>query len=90
MKRIGALVRGRVQGVGFRYFAESTARGQALTGWVRNTSDGNVELEAQGSEEGIAGFVEELRNGPRTGYVSDLQIYEMPLLKSESGFEIRY
>lgn len=90
MKRIGVLVQGRVQGVGFRYFAESTARELALTGWVRNTPDGNVELEAQGSEEGITGFIAELRNGPRTGYVSDMQILEMPLLKSESAFEIRY
>lgn len=90
MKRIGALVRGRVQGVGFRYFAESSAGGHMLTGWVRNTPDGNVELEAQGSEEGITGFIAEIRNGPRTGHVSDIQIYEMPLLKSESGFEIRY
>lgn len=90
MKRVGALVRGRVQGVGFRYFAQSKAGEQALTGWVRNTPDGNVELEAQGEEGNMAGFIADLRNGPRIGHVSDVQIGELPLLKSESGFEIRY
>jgi acylphosphatase len=90
MKRIGALVRGRVQGVGFRYFAQSKAGEQALIGWVRNTPDGNVELEAQGPEESIAGFIADLKNGPRIGHVEDVRICELPLLKSESGFEIRY
>jgi acylphosphatase len=79
-----------VQGVGFRCFAQSKAREGTLTGWVRNTPDGNVELEAQGSEGDIAEFIEELRTGSRNGYVSDVQVYEMPVVKSESAFEIRY
>lgn len=90
MKRIGVLVQGRVQGVGFRYFAQSLARELAITGWVRNTPDGNVELEAQGPDGNIAGFIAGLRQGPRIGYVSDMQIGELPLSQSESWFEIRY
>ena len=44
---------GRVQGVGFRYRASHAANGLGVTGWVRNNSDGTVEMEAQGTEEQI-------------------------------------
>ena len=46
-------VRGRVQGVGFRCFAQETAESLGLTGWVRNREDGAVEAEAQGTVEVI-------------------------------------
>ena len=44
---------GRVQGVGFRYRAESAANSYSVGGWVRNLSDGTVEMEAEGYEESI-------------------------------------
>jgi acylphosphatase len=90
VRRIGALVRGRVQGVGFRYFAQAAAREQALTGWVRNTPDGDVELEAQGGEAAVAAFIDDLHRGPGTGHVSDVRVCDLPPEKSETGFEIRY
>lgn len=90
MKRIGALVSGRVQGVGFRYFAQSKAGELALAGWVRNTPDGKVELEAQGEDSSVTSFIRELRNGPRIGYVSGVRIFELPVSESDSRFEIRY
>jgi acylphosphatase len=79
-----------VQGVGFRFFAQSKAGELSLTGWVRNTSDGRVELEAQGGEERVAEYVRELRHGPRIGHVADMQICSLEVSESESRFEIRY
>jgi acylphosphatase len=55
---------GRVQGVGFRFFTERTARLEGLTGWVRNTEDGSVEVFAEGDAEAIARFEAKLRKGP--------------------------
>jgi len=90
MKRIGALVRGRVQGVGFRYFTQAAAQELALTGWVRNTPDGDVEIEAQGPEDAAASFLAEIHRGPQAGFVSTVQVYDLTPSRAESGFEIRY
>jgi acylphosphatase len=67
-------VSGRVQGVGFRYFTQRTARRFGLTGWVRNCFDGSVELEAQGPEESLKQLEDELRRGPSFGHVEHLEI----------------
>ncbi|HTA18932.1 MAG TPA: acylphosphatase, partial [Polyangia bacterium] len=53
MKRLRAVVRGRVQGVGFRASAASEARRLQLTGWVRNQLDGTVETEAEGDDAAV-------------------------------------
>ena len=47
-------VKGRVQGVGYRYFVRQTAQSLSLTGWVRNCPDGDVEAQAQGGEQDLA------------------------------------
>jgi hypothetical protein len=49
MHRLHAVVHGRVQGVGFRYFVMREARALGLSGWVRNQADGSVEVEAEGA-----------------------------------------
>jgi acylphosphatase len=90
MKRIGAVVEGRVQGVGFRYFTQETACRHHLSGWVRNTPEGNVELEAQGGTADIEAFVKELREGPQLSQVTGLRTYDMPLEENEQGFAIRH
>jgi acylphosphatase len=54
--RLRATVRGRVQGVGFRWFVQENARHLELSGWVRNATDGSVELEVEGNEAAIARF----------------------------------
>lgn len=56
-------ISGRVQGVGFRYTAKAKAEEYQLTGWVRNKMDGTVELEAEGNEEQIDAYVNELSSG---------------------------
>lgn len=57
-------VRGRVQGVGFRFFAERAALREGLHGWVRNAPDGTVEIEAEGEAEAMARFEAHISVGP--------------------------
>jgi acylphosphatase len=65
-------VRGRVQGVGFRWFAREHARRLGLAGWVRNCADGSVEAAAAGSDAAVEEFLAVLRRGPDGARVDDL------------------
>ena len=65
-------IRGRVQGVGFRYWTRRTAAARGLEGWVRNRRDGSVEALLIGGPEAIAAVVEACRNGPPLAQVSDI------------------
>ncbi|MFI5229776.1 MAG: acylphosphatase [Gemmatimonadales bacterium] len=64
MTRVHVAVRGRVQGVGFRWFARERARGLDLAGWVSNRPDGSVEVAAEGAEPAIATLRAALGEGP--------------------------
>lgn len=66
------VVRGRVQGVGFRMFAADAARHEGLTGWVRNLDDGSVEAHAEGEAESVARFEQRLRHGPPAARVDSV------------------
>ena len=66
-------VAGRVQGVGFRWFTQRQAKKHGVTGWVRNRTDGTVELEAWGSEEELSRFRSAVRSGPAISSVSNLE-----------------
>jgi acylphosphatase len=68
------IVRGRVQGVGFRYFVARQARALELIGWVRNLPDGSVEASAAGSEEALENFERALREGPRMSRVDAVHV----------------
>jgi acylphosphatase len=59
------LIRGRVQGVGFRYFAERAAHSLGVHGYVRNLDDGGVEVYAEGPEPKLSQLAGMLRQGPR-------------------------
>jgi acylphosphatase len=63
------VVRGRVQGVGFRWFVEREAHILGVHGWVRNRPDGTVEVLAMGSREQLAGLRSRLQAGPRASRV---------------------
>jgi acylphosphatase len=65
-----AVVSGRVQGVGFRFFAERAARDAGVRGWVRNVPDGSVETFAEGEEKAVRRYLETLRKGPVLGRVT--------------------
>jgi acylphosphatase len=71
------IVRGRVQGVGFRWFVREHARTLRLAGWVKNRLDGAVELEVEGPAERIAElmtFVGEGPDGAVVGAIEDVQV----------------
>ncbi len=58
------VISGRVQGVGFRWFAHDAARREGVTGWVRNLPDGRVEAHVEGDEDAVTRVERALRNGP--------------------------
>jgi acylphosphatase len=70
------LIEGRVQGVGYRYWAESMARELNLAGWVRNLRDGRVELIVAGDADQIAEMIKACWQGPRSARVERLS--ELP------------
>lgn len=72
------LVRGRVQGVGFRYFVQKEAVRLNLRGWVRNLDDGRVEALAAGSPAQLAEFEGALHRGPRWAEVRGVDCEEAP------------
>jgi len=82
-------VRGRVQGVGFRYFVERAARQLNLTGWVRNRDDGDVEVYAAGSSTQLAELAAMLWKGPRWAEVRGVDETEAPL-EQNTGFFIKH
>ncbi|HXT17757.1 MAG TPA: acylphosphatase [Gemmatimonadaceae bacterium] len=71
--RLHVVVRGRVQGVGFRWFVREQARSLGLAGWVTNRSDGAVEAEADGSEAALSEFHQALAQGPRNARVDEIE-----------------
>lgn len=83
------LVRGRVQGVGFRDFAQRAAAETGVTGFVRNLDDGRVEAVAVGTPGQLAEFAGRLRRGPRWGEVRGVEEHEHALLQSD-GFSIKH
>ncbi len=78
-----ATVSGRVQGVGFRFFAERAARELGVRGWVRNLPDGRVESIVEGEEDAVRRYLERLREGPRMGRVAEFRVDDV----SWTGFE---
>ena len=70
--RLHAMIEGRVQGVGFRYFTMGAAQGYGLTGWVRNRWNGKVEVIAEGTHERLNRFLADLRRGPIGSDVRDV------------------
>jgi acylphosphatase len=82
------LISGRVQGVGFRYFAERAAREAGVTGWVRNIADGRVEVHADGTRAQIERFEASLRRGPSRSEIRGFESSDAAPAGGQS-FEIR-
>lgn len=70
------VIRGRVQGVGYRAFVEDAATSRGLSGWVRNRRDGTVEAVFSGPEEAVAGMIEDCRKGPFGASVDGIDVRE--------------
>jgi acylphosphatase len=82
------LVRGRVQGVGFRWFVEREAHILGIAGWVRNNHDGSVEVLAQGTRDQLSGLHGRLREGPRAARVDAVEVSEARPIEGLKSFRI--
>jgi len=82
------VVRGRVQGVGFRWFVEREAHMLSIAGWVRNNHDGSVEVLAQGTRDQLAGLHSRLREGPRAARVDAVEVSDAKPVPGVSSFRI--
>jgi acylphosphatase len=88
--RLTALVRGTVQGVGYRYFALSQARAPGLRGYARNRRDGAVEVVAEGARQRLEKLLVALRRGPSAAKVTAVVASWSPAEPSSfSAFTIR-
>lgn len=90
MVRYFLVVDGRVQGVGFRFFAQSNAVNYSLTGLARNMDNGMVELEVQGSEENIQKFISVIKKGNTFIRVDDFSMKRIDVVNSDKKFKITY
>jgi acylphosphatase len=82
------LIRGRVQGVGFRWFVEREAHTLGIAGWVRNNADGSVEVLAQGSRDQLFALRSRLREGPRAARVDGVEESEARPVAELNSFRI--
>jgi acylphosphatase len=83
------LVRGRVQGVGFRWFVEREAHLLGIAGWVRNNRDGSVDVMAQGTRDQLSGLHSRLREGPRASRVDAIEVSEATPTAGLGSFRIQ-
>ena len=88
--RLHTVVHGQVQGVGFRYFVQKKARALFLTGWVRNTRQGNVEVVAEGPHYVLDRLLMFLQDGPRSATVTALETKWGSPTKEYTEFVIRH
>ncbi|NLO05784.1 MAG: acylphosphatase [candidate division WS1 bacterium] len=89
-RRLEATVRGRVQGVGFRYFVQREARNLGLSGWVRNLRSGDVELVAEGPEEDLKRLLGTIRKGPPMSWVERVDERWREPRGESTDFEVTY
>lgn len=91
MMDVGAriVVRGLVQGVGFRYFVLRHATRLNLSGYVQNLSNGDVEIEVQGDRSLVEELIKNVKVGPRSARVTDLKVEWKEPNQHFHGFEIR-
>jgi acylphosphatase len=87
--RIDAVVRGRVQGVGFRWFVSRVASRLELNGWVANEADGSVRVVAEGPVTELDELIEALERGPAGASVAEVSVSRSAATGSISGFSIR-
>jgi acylphosphatase len=90
MRRVRAIVTGRVQGVAYRASTVFEARGLGLTGWVRNLPDGAVELEAQGDDAVVDALLAWCADGPPAARVAGVSVEERDVVAGERGFVQRW
>lgn len=90
MRRVYVKIKGRVQGVGFRFFTQTLAIDLNLTGYVKNSYDGSVIIEAQGNDMSLNNFLDTLQIGNRFANVEDIEISYIDLMDKEKKFKVKY
>lgn len=90
MRRIRAIVSGRVQGVAFRASTVTEARRLGVVGWVKNRTDGSVELEAEGPDDMVAALVQWCHEGPPSARVARVAVDELRPTGGDREFAISY
>ncbi len=88
--RLNAIVKGYVQGVGYRFFTVRKALGYGITGWVKNLRDGNVQVVAEGERSIVEEFIKDLKVGPYSANVTDIEIKWEKYTGEFQTFEVRY
>ncbi len=83
-------ITGRVQGVGYRYFAALKANEMGITGWVKNAVDGSVIVVAQGIEEEIKTYIDYLYIGPTRSRVDQISKVKFNTLSDFNNFSVKY
>ncbi len=87
-ERLEAVVAGRVQGVGFRYFVRQTARRLGLAGWVRNERDGTVRVVAEGPPAALAALELALHDGPAGAAVREVRAHRGAATGAFDAFDV--
>ncbi|MFS0786896.1 acylphosphatase [Shouchella sp. 1P09AA] len=90
MKRFSVMVKGHVQGVGFRSFVETEASHYNVTGNVRNEDNGQVAIQVQGKETELHSFLETIKQGNRFSSVEELSYTEIDTERNEQDFRTVY
>ena len=84
------LIRGEVQGVGYRFFAQRAAARHQVVGYVKNLSDGRVETLAEGSMQQVEAFKHDLATGPRFGHVDHIEELNLDPSGTYTAFRIEH
>ncbi|MBP3038527.1 acylphosphatase [Bacillaceae bacterium Marseille-Q3522] len=90
MIQLHLVVSGRVQGVGFRYFAHKLANEFAVNGWVKNSPNGDVEIMVTGEKDVLDSFIEKLKKGNRFAKVKHIAIHPREEIEPFSSFQIKH
>jgi len=88
-KRLHAIFRGQVQGVGFRFTARSLAHELGISGWIKNLHSGEVEIAAEAGEKSLHEFLSRI-DDQFSGYISDKTVSWQPATGEFKGFEIAF
>ena len=89
MRRVRAIVSGRVQGVGYRAATATEARRLGIHGWVKNRSDGAVELEAEGPDDKVGALIGWCEYGPPAAQVTKVAVEELSATGTDRDFSVR-
>lgn len=90
MEQIHLTVYGKVQGVGFRYFSQMKAVQYDVCGWVKNSEAGSVEILAEGTQDNLNRFIEDIRGGNPFSKVTEMVVKDVDKVENYHSFKIKY